>query len=71
MVSEFASLLEKVRQLAEQSQALRIENAALRAELAALSDENLRLAGRMREAHDRVNALLATMPAASRGEEAA
>ena len=68
---DFTSLLEKVRQLTELSQALRSENAALRAELATLSDENVRLAQRMQEAHDRVAALISSLPAAAADQEAA
>lgn len=71
MVSDFTSLLEKLTQLAALSQALRHENAALRGELASLSDENVALAARMDEAHARVAALIARLPAATSGEEEA
>ncbi len=72
MVSDFTSLLDKVTQLAELSQALRNENAALRGELATLSDDNVRLAARMKEAHDRVESLLGALPVdTSNAEEAA
>ncbi len=71
MVSDFVSLTEKVRQLAELAQALRSENAALRGELATLSDENVRLVERMKEAHDRVAALIARLPAEATDQEAA
>ena len=70
MVSEFSSLLDKVRQLAELSTSLRIENAELRASLATLTDENARLASRMKEAHDRVAALIDAMPVPSDQEAA-
>ncbi len=71
MISDFTSLLDKVRQLAELSQALRSENAALRGELATLADENTRLASRMKQAHDRVETLLRGLPAEASDEEAA
>lgn len=71
MVSDFTSLLDKVTQLAELSQALRNENAALRGELATLSDENMRLAARMKEAHDRVESLLSALPVDTSNEEEA
>jgi len=70
MISDFSSLLDKVSQLAELMQALRRENAELRNELATLTDENVRLASRMKEAHDRVSALIDTMPAPSDQEAA-
>ncbi len=71
MVSDFTTLLDKVRQLAELSQALRSENAALRGEMATMADDNSRLAARMKEAHARVEALLGALPADLRDEEAA
>ncbi len=71
MVFDFTSLLEKVRQLSELSQALRSENAALRSELALRSDENTRLVQRLQEAHDRVSALIAALPAEAADQEAA
>ncbi len=71
MVSDFTSLLDKVTQLAELSQALRNENAALRGELATLSDDNVRLAARMKEAHDRVESLLGALPVDTSNEEEA
>lgn len=64
MIFDFNSLLDKVRQLAELSQALRGENAALRSELAALSEQNARLEQRMQEAHDRVAKLIDALPVA-------
>ena len=70
MVSEFSSLLDKVRQLAEMSVALRRENADLRASMAALTEENVRLSSRIKEAHDRVAALIDAMPATSDQEAA-
>ncbi len=70
MVSEFSSLLDKVRQLAELSASLRRENAELRASLATLTEDNARLASRMKEAHDRVAALIDAMPVPSDQEAA-
>ncbi len=71
MISDFTSLLDKVTQLAELSQALRSENAALRGELATLADENSRLTARMKEAHDRVESLLGALPTEVDDAEAA
>ncbi len=71
MVSDFTSLLDKVTQLAELSQALRSENAALRGELATLADEHSRLTARMKEAHDRVESLLGALPTEVDDAEAA
>lgn len=71
MVSDFNVLLEKVRQLAALSQALRSENAALRGELATLSEENRLMAARMKEAQERVAALIARLPSAATDQEAA
>ncbi len=71
MISEFEKLLEKIGQLSELAQALRRENASLRTEMASLADENARMASRMREAHERVSALLQSIPATREDEEAA
>ncbi len=62
MIFDFNSLLDKLRQLVELSQALRSENAALRSELASLSDQNARLEQRMQEAHERVARLIDALP---------
>lgn len=70
MVSEFSSLLDKVRQLAELSTSLRRENAELRTAMATLTEENARLTARMKEAHDRVAALIDAMPVPSDQEAA-
>ena len=70
MLPDFSSLLDKVRQLAELSQSLRRENADLRASMAALTEENARLSARMKEAHDRVAALIDAMPIPSDQEAA-
>ena len=64
-------LLEKIGQLSELAQALRRENASLRTEMASLADENSRMASRMKEAHERVSALLQSIPATREDEEAA
>ena len=53
------------------AQALRRENASLRAEMVSLADENSRMASRIKEAHERVSALLQTIPATTEDEEAA
>ena len=71
MIFDFNSLLDKVRQLAELSQALRSENAALRSELATMADQNARLEQRMQEAHDRVAKLIDALPVADADQEAA
>ena len=71
MIFDFNSLLDKVRQLAELSQALRSENAALRSELATMADQNVRLEQRMQEAHDRVAKLIDALPLADADQEAA
>jgi cell division protein ZapB len=63
MISEFHQLTEKVSELAAMMQSLRRENAALRQASAALASENAELTQRMQEAHARVAALLASMPA--------
>lgn len=70
MVSEFSSLLDKVRQLAELSHSLRSENTELRVSMATLNEENIRLAARMKEAHDRVAALINAMPESTDQEAA-
>jgi hypothetical protein len=64
MNSEFASLVEKVSLLAEQSHSLRRENADLRGDIA-------RLTARMNEAHDRIATLLRTMPVSDTNQETA
>jgi len=69
MIAEFATLLEKTRQLAALSHAVRTENAALRATVVALTAEKADLSARIHEAHTRVALLLAAMPAAEDHEE--
>ena len=73
MISDFHQLSERVAQLAELAQALRRENAELRVALADLTTEKANLAMRVDEAHERVSALLARLPAgeATTGQEVA
>jgi uncharacterized protein (TIGR02449 family) len=71
MISEFTSLIEKLKQLAELAQALRGENTALRSELAALAAENSALDERIKQASTRVEALLASLPTESQDQETA
>ena len=71
MNSDFTSLLEKVRQLADLAYNLRRENAELRASLAKLAADHEQLSQRMGQAHDRIATLLETMPAAGNTQEAA
>lgn len=71
MISEFVTLLDKIRLLVDANHFLRDENAALRDKLAAVSADNLALAARMSEAHARVAALLGTIPENAVDEEAA
>ncbi len=69
MISEFHLLSEKVSELAALAQSLRRENAELRQASAVLAADNVELARRMQQAHDRVAALLETIPAAAQDEE--
>jgi cell division protein ZapB len=64
MISEFNSLSEKVGRLALLTQTLRQENADLRLHLTSLNNDKEALARRMDEAHRRIEALLAKLPAA-------
>ncbi len=63
MISEFQELSDKIALLAEMTQSLRRENAQLRQANAALVVENIGYQKRLGEAHSRVEALLATIPA--------
>jgi cell division protein ZapB len=63
MISEFQELSDKIALLAEMTQSLRRENAQLRQANAALVVENIGFQKRLGEAHSRVEALLATIPA--------
>lgn len=63
MISEFELLAEKVTRLAELAHALRSENARLRIDVTSLTTQNADLQQRMMQAHERVSALLAQLPA--------
>jgi len=63
MISEFELLTEKVKQLAVLAHTLRSENARLRNDVVSLATQNTDLQQRMLQAHDRVSALLAQLPA--------
>ena len=71
MISDFQMLSEKIDQLAALTQALRSENAELRLRSSSLVEENAELARRMQEAHDRVAALIESMPAPEEQKEQA
>lgn len=71
MITDFHNLSAKIGQLADLTQSLRSENADLRIKSAALAAENAELARRMQEAHERVAALLAKIPAQEQDEETA
>jgi len=62
MISEFNDLSDKIDRLAELTQSLRRENASLRQSNALLTAENEAFMGRLFEAQQRVEALLATIP---------
>lgn len=62
MISEFNELSDKIGLLAEMTHALRRENAQLRKDNAALAAENALYVQRMREAQERVEALLEKIP---------
>ncbi len=63
MKSEFEQLAEKVTQLAAMTQSLRGENASLRRELSMLQAHYLDLKKRMSEANQRIEGVLAELPA--------
>jgi cell division protein ZapB len=71
MISDFHQLSEKVSELAALVQSLRRDNADLRLSLTTLNAENAELAQRIEEAHQRVSALLAKIPAADDAHEEA
>lgn len=71
MISEFQQLSARVSELAALAQNLRRENAELRQRAAVLATENAELLGRMEEAHQRLAALLESMPADASEEESA
>jgi regulator of replication initiation timing len=68
MSSEFQQLADKVSQLARLAQGLRDENAELRRNVKTLADQNAELNLRVDQAHDRVAAILATLPVAEVAE---
>lgn len=65
MSSEFQQLSDKIALLAEMTQSLRLENAGLRLHVSELANENAELARRIEDAHQRVVAVLGTLPATS------
>ncbi|GGI20508.1 DUF904 domain-containing protein [Oxalicibacterium faecigallinarum] len=71
MISDFQTLSQKIEQLAALTQALRSENAELRLRSSALTEENAQLSRRMQEAHDRVAALIDSMPGTEEQKEQA
>lgn len=71
MISEFDQLSAKVSELAALAQSLRRENADLRQTSATLVSANAELSRRMQQAHDRVAALLANIPAGEQDEDPA
>jgi len=62
MISEFNELSDKIGLLAEMTHALRRENAQLRKDNLALAADNAMYVQRMREAQERVEALLEKIP---------
>ena len=62
MISDFKNLLEKIQQLADLSVTLRRENAELRHHSARLQADNAELTQRMREAHERITAVMRQLP---------
>lgn len=71
MISDFELLAEKVERLTVLAHALRSENAGLRLDVAALTAQNAELRQRMQEAHARVAALLAQLPAEENSDKEA
>ncbi len=63
MISEFQQLAQKVSQLVAVAAATRAENDSMRRELVELSAGNAALSARIREANERVTAVLAKLPA--------
>lgn len=63
MISEFKDLADKIDRLAELTLSLRRENAQLRQANALLASENAVFMERLGEAQQRVEALLAAIPA--------
>lgn len=71
MIPDFQQLSVKVSELAALAQSLRLENADLRRTSAALVAENAELARKMEEAHQRLAALLESLPVMAQDEESA
>jgi uncharacterized protein (TIGR02449 family) len=63
MISEFQDLSDKIARLAEMTESLRRENAQLRQSTKLLSEVNAAYVQRLTEAQQRVEALLAQLPA--------
>lgn len=63
MISEFKDLSDKIDRLAAMTMSLRRENAQLRQVNALLANENATYMQRLSEAQQRVEALLASIPA--------
>jgi cell division protein ZapB len=63
MISEFQALSDKISLLAELTASLRRENAHLRQSNALLSADNLAFQERLSQAQQRVEALMASIPA--------
>lgn len=70
MISDFQQLSAKVSELAALVQSLRLENTVLRQAAVVLAAENAELARRMEEAHQRLAALLESIPVAQDEESA-
>lgn len=70
MASEFLSLSNKIRQLAELTEQLRAENVELRVQLSRLSTDNQELNARMQYAAMRVRSLMENLPANTEEEKA-
>jgi cell division protein ZapB len=65
MISEFEIIAEKIKKLSEMTHALRLENAELRRNAASLITDNQDLHQRMQQAHQRIEKILAQLPADS------
>jgi predicted RNase H-like nuclease (RuvC/YqgF family) len=63
MISEFQDLSDKISRLAEMTESLRRENASLRQSNKELSELNMTYVRRLIEAQQRVEGLLAQLPA--------
>lgn len=70
MASEFLSLSNKIRQLAELTEQLRAENVELRVQLSRLATDNQELNARIQYAATRVHSLMENLPANTEEEKA-